>query len=185
LRISEAIALRWSDLVLGGSAPRLQVSRAIVKGVVGAPKSRHGKRLVPLPCDLAARLSALRPAGVPDDAFVFPGREGGPSDPGALRRRVLVPAATRAGLPGVGFHTLRHTCASLLIESGLNVLRLQRWMGHHSRAFTLEVYGHLLDGGDLGPPLDLRAEVRASIRSRPTTSPAGTEAGTAQPETVI
>ena len=47
LRISEAIALRWSDLVLDGSAPHLQVTRAIVKGVVGAPKSRHGKRLVP------------------------------------------------------------------------------------------------------------------------------------------
>jgi hypothetical protein len=31
------------------------------------------------------------------------------------------------------------------------------WMGHHSPAFTLEVYGHLLDGNDLGPPLDLRA----------------------------
>jgi hypothetical protein len=27
-------------------------------------------------------------------------------------------------------------------------------MGHHSAAFTLEVYGHLLDD-DLGPPLDL------------------------------
>src|SRR5205085_11773011 len=68
--------------------------------------------------------------------------------------------ARRAGLSGVGFHTLRHTCASLLVESGLSVLRLQRWMGHHSPAVTLEVYGHLLDGGDLGPPLDLRAEVR-------------------------
>jgi integrase len=167
LRISEAIALRWSDLDLEGPAPRLQVSRAIVKGVVGAPKSRHGKRLVPLPPDLAATLRALRPADVPDDAFVFPGRDGGPSDPGALRRRVLVPAAGRAGLSGVGFHTLRHTCASLLIESGLNVLRLQRWMGHHSPAFTLEVYGHLLDGGDLGPPLDLSAEVRGAHRRGP------------------
>ena len=58
----------------------------------------------------------------------------------------------------VGFHTLRHTCASLLIERGLSVLRLQRWMGHHSPAFTLETYGHLIDG-DLGPGLDLREEL--------------------------
>jgi integrase-like protein len=48
-----------------------------------------------------------------------------------------------------GFHTLRHTCASLLIESELSVPRLQRWMGHHSPAFPLETYGHLIDG-DLG-----------------------------------
>jgi hypothetical protein len=41
-------------------------------------------------------------------------------------------------------------------------------MGHHSPAFTLEVYGHLLDGGDLGPPLDLKAEVHRPIRSQGT-----------------
>lgn len=58
----------------------------------------------------------------------------------------------------------------MLIESGLNVLRLQRWMGHHSPAFTLEVYGHLLDGGDLGPPLELRAQVDRPIRSEGTLS---------------
>ena len=72
-------------------------------------------------------------------------------------------AAERAGLTGVGFHTLRHTCASMLIESGLSPLRLQRWMGHHSPAFTLETYGHLIDG-DLGPALDLRKELRQAGR---------------------
>jgi integrase len=76
---------------------------------------------------VAAALALLLTGG--DDDPRVAGRDGGPSDPGALRRRVLVPAATHAGLSGVGFHTLRHTCASLLIDSGLNVLRLQRWMG--------------------------------------------------------
>ena len=47
----------------------------------------------------------------------------------------------------------------MLIESGLSPLRLQRWIGHHSPAFTLETYGHLIDG-DLGPALDLRNELR-------------------------
>ena len=102
-------------------------------------------------------LRAHRPCDAVDDAFVFAGRAGGASDQGSLRRRVLVPAAERAGLTGVGFHTLRHTCASMLIESGLSPLRLQRWMGHHSPAFTLETYGHLIDG-DLGPALDLHNE---------------------------
>jgi len=164
LRISEAIALRWSDLELDSATPRLRVSRAIVRGVVAAPKSRHGARLVPLPRDLATTLGALRPPEAPDDALVFPGRAaGGSADVGSLRRRVLAPAAERAGLAGIGFHTLRHTCASLLIESGFSVLRLQRWMGHHSPAFTLERYGHLLDD-DLGPALDLRKELRLARR---------------------
>jgi integrase len=84
---------------------------------------------------------------------------------------VLVPAARRTGPSGVGFHTLRHACASLLIESGLNVLRLQPWMGHHSPEFTLEVYGHLLDGGDLGPPVDPQARTRRPIRSHGSLAP--------------
>ena len=148
----------------------------------GQPRDRQGRRRS---AEVAARQA---PRGTPHRARCdatgaaparrarrgvrLPGREGGPSDPGALPRRVLVAAAQRAGLTGVGFHTLRHTCASLLIESGMNVLRLQRWMGHHSPAFTLEVYGHLLDG-DLGPPLDLRAEVRASTGSRGVASAPG------------
>jgi integrase len=38
LRISEAIALRWSDLHLDASTPHLRISRAIVRGVVGGPE---------------------------------------------------------------------------------------------------------------------------------------------------
>ncbi len=158
LRISEAIGLPWSDLALDGSSLHLQVRRAVVRRAVVAPKSRHGARLIPIFTQLAATLRDHRPEGAEDDAYVFPGRDGAPCDPGSLRRRVLAPAAERAGLNGVGFHTLRHTCAWMLIEAGLSPLRLQRWMGHHSAAFTLEVYGHLIDG-DLGPALDIRREV--------------------------
>jgi integrase len=161
LRISEAIALRWSDLDLDAAPPRLRVSRAIVRGVMGAPKSRHGARTLPLPPALAGTLRAIRPGPDRLDEFVFQARPGTSADPGSLRRRVLVPAAERAGLSGVGFHALRHTCASMLIDSGLSILRLQRWMGHHSAAFTIETYGHLLDS-ELGPALDLGAEARCS-----------------------
>jgi len=42
----------------------------------------------------------------------------------------------------------------MLIDAGASPLRLQRWMGHHSAAFTLDTYGHLLRE-DLGPHLDL------------------------------
>lgn len=72
--------------------------------------------------------------------------------------RVLAPATKRADLSGVGFHAFRHTCASLLIERGLSPLRVQRWMGHHSAAYTLDVYGHLIDA-ELSPALDLGIEL--------------------------
>ena len=71
LRISEAIGLRWSDLVLDGPAPHLHVRRAIVKGAIVAPKSRHGARLIPLTPELAATLRAHRLRNAGEDAFVF------------------------------------------------------------------------------------------------------------------
>jgi integrase len=131
LRVSEAIALRWRDLE-PGSPPCLWVRRSIVNGVVGAPKSRFGRRRLPLPEELMERLVALRPADAGEDELVFATPTGAPQNPNNIRHRVLWPAIERAGVPRVGFHAFRHTCASLLIERGLSPLRLQRWMGHHS-----------------------------------------------------
>jgi integrase len=101
LRISEVIALRWCDLDLDTSPPRLRVRRAIVKGTVGAPRSRHGARTVPLADDLAMRLRELRPSSAETEGLVFQGRSGQPLKPDNLRNRILGPAAIRAGVPGM------------------------------------------------------------------------------------
>jgi integrase len=67
---------------------------------------------------------------------------------------VLKPAREEACLEWVGFHAFRHTCASMLFAEGRNAVQVQRWLGHHSAAFTLDTYIHLLDG-DIGQPLKL------------------------------
>jgi integrase len=154
LRISEAIGLRVMDAALGTDAPCVHVRRAIVNGQLTAPKSRHGRRSIPISLELADRLRELA-AGRGETELLFLGAQGAVLRPGNLRYRVLIPAGERAGLPWARFHTLRHTCAAMLIDAGASPLRLQRWMGHHSAAFTLDTYGHLLSDG-LGPCLDLR-----------------------------
>jgi integrase len=53
-----------------------------------------------------------------------------------------------AGLPHVTLHTLRHTHASQLITSGMDILTVSRRLGHSSPAITLTVYGHLLTPDD-------------------------------------
>jgi integrase len=60
--------------------------------------------------------------------------------------------------PWAGFHTFRHTCASMLFERGHNAVQVQRWLGHRSASFTIERYVHLLRQ-DLGEPLRLRDEL--------------------------
>jgi len=80
---------------------------------------------------------------------------------------VLKPAAADAGAgvwierPGqppraeswVGFHTFRHTCATLLFtQARWNPKQVQTWLGHHSAAFTVDTYVHLLPEDLPEPP---------------------------------
>ncbi len=75
----------------------------------------------------------------------------------------MKPIAEEAGVPWAAFHTLRHTCASRLFSQGRNAVQVQRWLGHHSPAFTLATYVHLLDGDDLGGPLSTPKIARESV----------------------
>lgn len=156
LRISEAIALQWRHLELDGSTPHVKVRRALVKGRMGPPKSRYGRREVPIDHALVTALRERHKASEwpGDDDLVFAAGNGSPLMPGNVRRRVLEPAREEACLEWVGFHAFRHTCASLLFAEGRNAVQVQRWLGHHSAAFTLSTYVHLLDG-DIGEPLSI------------------------------
>ncbi|PKI93267.1 hypothetical protein CW368_03045 [Actinomycetales bacterium SN12] len=65
-------------------------------------------------------------------------------DPKGFCRYTFKPAATRAGLDGLHFHELRHTFATLALEScALDMHELSRAMGHASYAITDKVYAHV------------------------------------------
>jgi integrase len=96
-----------------------------------------------------------------EDALVFPSQAGTPLDPDNIRTRTLKPIFEEAGVSWAGWHCLRHTYASLQLARGANLLQLSRALGHHSPAFTLNVYAHLL-GDDMAPALDLDAELRVN-----------------------
>src|SRR4051794_15593694 len=96
-------------------------------------------------------------------ALVFPAVNGQPLRQENVRRRVLAPAAEEAGVPWIGFHSFRHTCASLLFARGKNAKQVQRWLGHHAASFTLDTYTHLMDDG-VGAPLELDEELRSPMR---------------------
>lgn len=169
VRWSELVALRWRDLDLDGP-PRLKVRRALSRRrtkdapvTFKPPKSKLGRREIPLNAalvlELRARRKVARLGG--DEDLVFPARNGAPLRHENVRRRVLMPAAEEAGAGWAGFHTFRHTCASMLFERGANAVQVQRWLGHHSPAFTLATYVHLLDAG-VGDALDLGVELSRS-----------------------
>ena len=67
--------------------------------------------------------------------------------------------------PGLKFHALRHTYASLCVAAGIPPLQLSRFMGHAKVTTTLAVYTHLFD--------DDHAETMAALEamSRPASAP--------------
>ena len=169
MRISEALALRWGDLGLDGDRPVVRVRRAYVRGSFKPPKSRYGRRDIPIGHEL---VRAFRLAGPADArALVFPDHDGAPLHASNLLMRAFKPAAEEAGVSWAGFHTLRHTCATMLFAEGRNAVQVQRWLGHHSPASTLATYVHLLDG-DVGAPLALPSANK--VQTCPTPSDATT-----------
>jgi integrase len=55
-----------------------------------------------------------------------------------LRQRL-----TRADLPTIRFHDLRHTAATLLLESGVNPKIVSEMLGHAHISITLSLYSHV------------------------------------------
>ena len=144
LRIGELVALQWQHIDFGRR--RILVRRRYYRGAFAPPKSRYGRRDVPISEAMARRLWDKRKAArdAREEALVFPSQTGEPLNSANLFSRVLKPGRTAAGIEWAGFHTFRHTCATMLFKRGLNAKQVQVWLGHHSPAFTLEAYVHLL-----------------------------------------
>ena len=61
--------------------------------------------------------------------------------PGTLYRAHLEPAAKAAGIPGkIGWHTFRHTFATLLKANGEDIKTVQELLRHANISVTMNVY---------------------------------------------
>lgn len=152
LRPSELCGLRVGRLNLVQGTVEVAEALTVVSGrtEVGPTKS-YARRTVGLPrsvCDdlgehLARRAHERGEAPQRDD-YVFTAPMGGPLRRDLLLKRILRPAAQRAGLPaGLRAHDLRHTSVSLLIQLGAHPKAIQERLGHSSITVTMDVYGHL------------------------------------------
>jgi integrase len=115
------------------------------------PKT-HQTRSVPVPAQLAEMLEE-RCQGKASNDLIFTSPLGKTLRLNNWRKTVWDPAVRAAGLEGLRPHDLRHTAASLAIQSGANVKVVQQMLGHASAAMTLDVYAGLF-GDDLDSVAD-------------------------------
>lgn len=154
LRRGEALALHWRDVDLEEGLLRVRGTLARVDGelVVTDTKTEKSKRPVPLSPDAVEILRKVRHRQRREQLaagsqwvrtpFVFTTEFGEPCDPRNALRALKV-AAERAGLPGVGLHTLRHSAASVMLSNGVPLKVVSDVLGHASIAITGDVYGHV------------------------------------------
>jgi integrase len=117
-----------------GESRRVDMSRELMQTL----KDLHTERQI----EAAARGWTETPA------WVFCSEVGGLLHPHNIRDRVFYGLLTKAGLRKVRFHDLRHTFASLLLQNGESIVYVKEQMGHSSIQITVDLYGHLIPGGN-------------------------------------
>jgi integrase len=155
MRLGEVLALRWGrvDIDQGIIQVREALEQTKKYGIrFKAPKSKAGRRDLTLPDLLVDALREFRKeqlelriklgAGkLPDDGLLFAGIDGEPRAPSSVSR-------AWSDATGVGYHNLRHTHASQLIDGDVDIVTISKRLGHATPAITLAVYAHMFKKTD-------------------------------------
>lgn len=134
LRREEQFALVWSNLDFKNR-------------VLTIPVSKHGDtRHVPLSGEAVEILQEIRTKTRVMSSWCFPSLNPMTHiDAQNFYKRIYLPALKKAGIEGVVWHTLRHTCASRLVMAGVDIRTVQEIMGHKTLTMTMR-YSHLSGG---------------------------------------
>jgi integrase len=143
LRVSEVLALKWTDFDF--AALTVLVQRGIVHGRIAETKTECSTDELPLDGEFAALLKdwqAIAPANEAGWVFANPAT-GKPYHAAPIQQDYFRPAGQRAGLKGeLGWHSFRHSYRSMLDAAGAPVGVQQRLMRHAQVSTTMNTYGN-------------------------------------------
>lgn len=144
LRRGEVIALRWRDIDF--ESCQANVTRSIWRNVEGDTKTEVSKKPVPLPPLVVEELKQWREASLykSENDFLFPSiRKNGKQaiSPDSVLKREIRPALEKICVTKrVGYHTFRHTLATLLGSLEVNIKTTQELLRHANPNITMKIY---------------------------------------------
>jgi integrase len=146
LRISEALALKWSDLDWLHST--LLIERGIVRQRVGNVKTAESEQKVSVDTEMLTVINSWRQittfASESDWIFASPAQIGRLPVSYPWVWRSFRQAALKAGVPRFGTHSLRHSYRSWLDAAGTPIAVQQKLMRHSDIRTTFNVYGDVV-----------------------------------------
>lgn len=159
LRRGELIALKWENVHIDDDKKEIKIEEAAysVSGRRGtkAPKTKAGRRTVQIPDTLVEILRKQRLAYKQnkiaqgekfyDEGYVLSQPNGKGYAPVSVYNRYHKFVETQEDIPCIKLHALRHTFASILIDSGVSPKIVQEQLGHADVITTLNIYSHGYD----------------------------------------
>jgi integrase len=132
-RLGELLGLQWKHIDL--TSRKLRIEQSLWHGQLVAPKTQGSVRTIYFGETLANALTEHyeRTGHKGPEDFVFCNKRGSPLNPDVLRKDVLYPILDRLRIPRrsgtSGFHTFRHSAASILNERTGNLKLAQKLLG--------------------------------------------------------
>jgi integrase len=144
LRRSELLGLTWADVDFDKA--EINVTRGIVRQVVGNTKTEASRKPMPMEPELAYLLQDWKSRTAynkPNDwVFASPDKKGTqPLWPENILRRYIRPAVEKCGIQKrVGYHTFRHSLATVMKANGEDVKTVQEILRHANSRITMDIY---------------------------------------------
>ncbi|MDG4650079.1 site-specific integrase [Roseibacterium sp. SDUM158017] len=124
-RVTAVLELTWS---------RVDLMRGQIDYRTPGATTRKGRAVVPINATLRSALMAARGAALSDHVVEWAGK------PVASIKRGFARTVQEAGLRDVTPHTLRHTAAVHMAESGVPMAVIAQYLGHSDSRITESVY---------------------------------------------
>jgi integrase len=125
MRKGEILSLKWRDC-------------DFQRGLIRLTNTKNNESRT-LPMNETVKITLIDVRKHPDSPFIFTNKVGKPY--GDIKKSFLS-AVEKAGIMDFHFHDLRHTFASHLVMSGVDLNTVRELLGHKSLAMTIR-YSHL------------------------------------------